>query len=153
VLGDVAMSNEKPGFKIGFIELNMLGMEPKSDNVPDLEKVLKDAQKFATTPLDREDDKLNPVETDIKPSDDCQKGVGKPTDGDKPKGKIKDSLSDSDLARRMLDEESGLQEMTGCSAIPTVESPMGVPSRIPKKSRFRNKQRLTKADDHGTPNR
>lgn len=153
VLGDVAMSNEKPGFKIGFIELNMLGMEPKSDKVPDLEKVLKDAQKFATTPLDRENDELNPVETDIKPSDDGQKGVGKPTDGEKPKGKIKDSLSAGDLARRMLDEGSGLQEMTGCAAIPTVESPMGVPSRIPKKSRFRNKQRLTKADDHGTPNR
>lgn len=149
VLGDVAMTNEPPGFKIGFIELNMLGMEPKTDKAPDLEKVLKDAQKFATTPLDRENDKLNPVETDIKPSDDGQKGVGKPTDGKKPEGKIKDSLSAGDLARRMLDEEGSLQEMTGCSAIPAVESPMGVPSRIPKKSRFRGKQRLTKADDHG----
>lgn len=148
VLGDVAMTNEPPGFKIGFIELNMLGMEPKTDKAPDLEKVMKDAQKFATTPLDRENDKLNPVETDIKPSDDGQKGVGKPTDGKKPEGKIKDSLSAGDLARRMLDEEGSLQEMTGCSAIPTVESPMGVPSRIPKKSRFRGKQRLTKADDH-----
>ena len=152
VLGDVAMSNEPPGFKIGFIELNMLGMEPANNKVPDLEKVMKDAQKFASTPLDREDDKLNPVETDIKPSDDGQKGVGKATDGEKPKGKIKDSLSALDLARRMLDEGNNLQEMTGCSAIPTVESPMGVPKRIPAKSRFRNKQKLTKADDHGTPN-
>lgn len=157
LLGDVAMTNEPPGFKIGFIELNMLGMPDNSDKVPSLDKVMKDAQKFATTPLDREDDKLNPVETDIKPSDDKQKGVGKPTDGEKPKGKIKDSLSAGDLARRMLDEEGNLQEMTGVSAIPAVESPMGppvgMPSRIPKRSRFRNKQRLTKADDHGAPNR
>lgn len=146
VLGDVAMSNEPPGFKIGFIELNMLGMPDNSSKVPSLDKVMKDAQAFATTPLDREDDKLNPVETDIKPSDDKQKGVGKPTDGEKPKGKIKDSLSARDLARRMLDEE-GLQEMTGVSAIPAVEAPLGMPSRVPKRSRFRNKQRLTKADD------
>ena len=155
--GDHAMSNEAPGFKIGFIELNMIGMPENTDKVPALDKVMKDAQKFATTPLDREDDKLNPVETDIKPSDDKQKGVGKPTDGEKPKGKIKDSLSAGDLARRMLDEEGNLQEMTGVSGIPTVESPMGppigMPSRIPKRSRFRNKQRLTKADDHGKPYR
>jgi hypothetical protein len=31
--------------------------------------------------------------------------------------------------------------------------PIGMPSRIPKRSRFRNKQRLTKADDHGKPYR
>jgi hypothetical protein len=114
---------------------------------------MKDAQKFASTPLDREDDKLNPVETDIKPSDDKQKGVGKAADGEKPKGKIKDSLTAKDLARRMLDEESNLHEMTGCSAIPTVESPMGVPSRVPERSRFRKKQQFKKADEQGKPNR
>jgi len=151
--GDQAMSNEPPAFKIGFIELNMIGMPENSKEVPSLDKVMKDAQKFASTPLDREDDKLNPVETDIKPSNDNQKGVGKATDGEKPKGKIKDSLTARDLARRMLDEGSGLQEMTGCSAIPAVESPMGMPSRVPKKSRFRNKQRLIKADEQGNANR
>jgi len=151
--GDKAMSNEPPSYKIGFIELKMIDTPDNTKSVPDLDKVMKDAQKFATTPLDREDDKLNPVQTDKKSSTDNQKGVGKTKDGEKPEGKIKDSLTAKKLATRLLDEEGELQEMTGCAAIPTVESPMGVPSRIPTKSRFRNKRPLSKTDVQGKPNR
>lgn len=139
--GDQAMSNEAPDFKIGFIELAMIQMPDNKDSAESLETIIKNAQKFATTPLDREDDKLNPVETDIKPSDDGQKGVGKPVDGEKPKGKIKDSVDASTLTKRMLDEDS-LTEMTGVSAVPAIEAPMGVPAR----SRFQKRQ-PKKADE------
>lgn len=127
-LGDQAMSNEPPGFKIAFIELNMLDMPDNKQDVPDLNNVLKNAQKFATTPMDRDDD-LNPVETDDKTSDDNQKGVGKAKDGADPEGKPKgstksESVTAKDLAKRMLDEDD-LSEMTGAGAIPAVEKPIG----------------------------
>lgn len=108
--GDQAMSNEPPGFKIGFIELNMLGMPENKAKADSLETVLKNAQKFATTPLERDDD-LNPVETDDKGSKDNQKGVGKAKDGADPEGKPKgaskksESLTAKALASRMLDED------------------------------------------------
>lgn len=132
--GDQAMSNEPPSFKIGFIELKMLDLPGNKQDAESLETVIKNAQKFATTPLDREDDDLNPVETDKKSSDDNQKGVGKPKDGADPKGKIKDSLTAKDLARRLLDDDGltsqpKVQEMTSASAVPAVEAPMGVPAR------------------------
>lgn len=86
--GDAGMSAEAPDYKIGFIELNMLEMPGNKAMVPDLDKLLKDAQKFSATKLDRDDD-LNPVENDDKTSDDNQKGVGKAADGKKPEGKPK----------------------------------------------------------------
>jgi len=155
VLGDQAMSNEPPGFKIGFIELNMLGMPDNKQDAESLETVIKNAQKFATTPLDREDE-LNPVETDIKPSDDNQKGIGKVKDGENPKGKPKgasESLTANGLARRMLDEDN-LSEMTGCSAIPAVEAPMGVPARKPDyRKRLQALRKRRGEDEQGKPNR
>jgi hypothetical protein len=154
--GDQAMSNEPPCFKIGFIELNMLGMPDNKQDAESLETVIKNAQKFATTPLDRDDDELNPVQTDIKPSDDNQKGVGKAKDGDDPKGKPKGAKSESltarDLARRMLDEDD-LQEMTGASAIPAVEAPMGVPARKPDyRKRLQALRKRRGEDEQGKPN-
>jgi len=155
--GDQAMSNEPPAFKIGFFELNMLDMPDNTDKVPSLEKVMKDAQKFATTPLDRDDD-LNPVETDDKGSDDGQKGVGKAKDGEQPKGKIKDSLTAKELARRLLDE-GDLSEMTAASAIPAVEKPIGTSVPVGAQSRSRSRARLAALrkrrgeDEQGRPNR
>lgn len=130
--GDQAMNNELPEYKLGFIELNMLEQNPKNtQDTESQETIIKNAQKFSATPLDR-DDKLNPVDNDkkVKPSDDHQKGVGKPKDGDKPEGKIKDSLTAKGLADSIL-EDTDLQEMTSCSSIPPVESPMGVHARKP----------------------
>lgn len=156
--GDQAMSNEPPAFKIGFIELNMLGMPDNTKDAESLETVIKNAQKFATTPLDREDE-LNPVETDIKPSDDRQKGVGKPKDGEDPKGKPKgtsESLTAKNLARRMLDEDD-LSEMTACSAIPAVEKPMGTMKPVGTPSRARSRlaalRKRRGEDEQGKPNR
>jgi hypothetical protein len=124
--GDQAMGNEPPGFKIGFIELSMLGMPDNDQKAEPLETVIKNARQFATTPMAREDDSLNPVESGDKTSDDRQKGVGKAGEGAAPKGKIKDSLAARRLAAKMLDE------MTGVSAVPALDSPpLGMVSGIP----------------------
>jgi hypothetical protein len=197
--GDQAMSNEVPDLKIGFIELGILDTPDNKKDAESLEKVVKDAQKFATTPVEH-DDELNPVTYDTKGSSDGQKGVGKPKDGDKPEGKPKGvKESARALAKRMLDEkhhvcarcghtkedhredpegtgvrlgacwngsgngnrcdchkyvrdiddidESELQEMTGVSAIPAVESPMGQPLR----NRFRKNK--AKKHEQGKPSR
>ena len=150
--GDQAMSNEPADFKIGFIELAMLPSLPDKKEAESLEKIIKDAQKFATTPLDRDDD-LNPVETDDKTSDDNQKGVGKAKDGAAPEGKPKGSskseshITAKELTRQMLDEN--LDEMTSASAIPAVEAPMGPPIGIPERNRYRKKKRT---DAQGQPN-
>lgn len=144
--GDAAMGNEPADCKIGFIEI--ANMEPSEDETGEpLEKVLKDAQKFATTPVDR-DDSMNPVETDIKGSASKQKGVGKPTDGTKPKGEIKDSVGARRVVNRLLDE------MTSCSAIPAVEQPMmppiGAQTNSPDRSRFKKKQLKKPGQDERT---
>lgn len=155
--GDQGMSNEPPDFSIGFIELNMLDMPDNKQDVPSLDNVLKNAQKFATTPMDRDDD-LNPVETDDKTSDDNEKGVGKAKDGAQPEGKPKgssksESLTAKALASRMLDEDD-LREMTGASAIPAVEAPMGVPARKPDyRKRLQALRKRRGEDEQGRPNR
>jgi len=92
--GDAGMSNEAPDYKIGFVELTTVETGD-SDKAPELEKVLKDAQKFSATAVDRDDDSESPIENDVKGSDDKQKGVGKPADGKKPEGKPKGSTAES----------------------------------------------------------
>lgn len=139
--GDVAMSNEPADYKIGFIELSMGDMPDNTQDKESLETVLKNAQKFSAAPVDRENDELNPVETDDNTSKDRQKGVGKPKAGNNPKGKIKDSVSALRLANRLLDDGPAtltrMHEMTGCSAIPAVESPMGIPARNRTRKKFK----------------
>lgn len=87
--GDQAMSNEPASFKIGFVEIYTPEPDDK-DKAPDLEKIIKDGQKFAATEPEH-DDKMNPVEFDDKGSKDGQKGVGDPKDGAAPEGKPKGS--------------------------------------------------------------
>lgn len=144
--GDQAMSNEPADFKIGFIELAMLGMPDNKQDGESLETVIKNARKFATEPMDRED-KLNPVETDKKPSDDGQKGIGKAKDGADPEGKPKGATKSESLTAKALANQ--MLEMTACAAIPAVEKPMGVVGD--PASRFRNKKK--KAHEQGSPNR
>jgi len=149
--GDAGMSGEAPDFKIGFIELST--PEPSDKDKPeDLEKISKEAQKFAATELERDDD-MNPVETDHKPGKDGQKGIGKEKDGAKPEGKPKGvgeskkrgAPSARQLADQML-ESGALSEMTGCSAIPAVDGPpLGTVSSVPNRNRFRPKRKLGNA--------
>lgn len=142
--GDQAMSNEPAAFKIGFIEI-YTPETSDAEKAPDLEKVLKDAQKFAASEVDHDDD-LNPVEFDDKTSNDRKKGVGDPKDGADPEGKPKGSAKKTESvdARKVAED---LLEMTSASAIPAVEAPMSMPAR----SRFRKK--MKKADEQSKPNR
>jgi hypothetical protein len=53
----------------------------------------------------------------------------------------------------MLDEDN-LSEMTGCSAIPAVEAPMGVPARKPDyRKRLQALRKRRGEDEQGKPNR
>ena len=93
--GDQAMSQEEPEYKIRFLEISTAEGSDK-DKGEDQEAILKKAQEFASTEVDR-DDEMNPVEqlpSKMGPKD---KGVGKTTDGANPKGSIKDSLTAKDL--------------------------------------------------------
>ena len=94
--GDVSMSFEPPEMKIGFIEIDTVETNDK-DKVPDLEKVLKDAQKFAATEPEH-DDEMNPVEFDDKTSDNHKKGVGDAKDGAAPEGKPKGSSKSESIS-------------------------------------------------------
>ena len=118
--GDAAMTFEPASFKIGFIEIATAETGDK-DKAPDLEKVLKDAQKFAATEPPHDDD-LNPVEFDDKTSKDHQKGVGKTKEGEAPEGKPKGSKTESKRASAKQVANS-LLEMTTASAVPCLDAP------------------------------
>lgn len=141
--GDQAMSNEPPSFKIGFIELDMLGMPDNKQDSESLETVIKNAQKFATTPLDRDDDELNPVETDRKPGKSPRK-----------RKETRESHSPAALAHQLL-ESCDLSEMTTCSAIPAVETPIGTvkPIGTPKRNRLATLRKRHAKDEQNQPDR
>ena len=148
--GDAGMSAAAPDYKIGFIEISTPDASD-SDKPKDMDKIVKDAQKFAATEMSRDDD-MNPVETDHKPGKDGQKGIGKEKEGAKPEGKPKgvgeskrrfNALEAKQLADQML-ESGKITEMTGCSAIPAVDGPpLGTVSSVPNRNRFRSKRRVT----------
>lgn len=88
--GDNAMTNEPANYRIRFLEITTAeenNREPKAGtyDTANREEVIRKAQEFASTPMDR-DDELNPVETDIKGSDQDRKGIGKEQDGKQPEG-------------------------------------------------------------------
>jgi hypothetical protein len=132
--GDQAMANEKPEFKVGFIEIAtaQTGEADKPDEK--IKAIIKKAQEFATEPMDNDTGESNPVERetgkpDVKLSGKT-KGIGKTADGANPEGKPKGStgkVKESAQARvdRILSNPP-LQEMTSASGIPPVESPMGL---------------------------
>ena len=126
--GDTAMTFEPAEMKINFIEIATAKTGDK-DKAPDLEKVLKDAQKFASTEPDHDDD-MNPVEFDDKTSSNRKKGVGDAKDGAAPEGKPKGS-SKSEAKRRTQPKSAkqiteSLLEMTSTAAVPSFEGPAPV---------------------------
>lgn len=125
--GDTAMSNEKPDYKIGFMEIQT--PEPEDKEKPeDAEKLRKQAQKDASTEFKR-DDKLNPVELDDPDMGGKREGVGKPSDGADPEGKPKGTakkVKESKSPKALVDE---LLEATMSPAVPAFPSggaPMSV---------------------------
>lgn len=160
-IGDEAMGNEPPSFKIGFIEIATAETSDKGPvhtedtTDPNLEKVLKDGQKFAATEMPHDDD-MNPVEFDDKGSKDGQKGVGKATDGKAPEGKPKGSTKQTESKRGKTAKEvtEHLLEMTTASAIPALEAPMAVPDRkIDWKKRVQSMRKRRGENEQGKPNR
>ncbi len=79
--GDVAMANEPAEYRIRFFEIGEV-CTSDGDKGEDEKALHKKAQEFASTEMDREDD------SNIPDSD----GLGKATDGDKPKKSIHDSI-------------------------------------------------------------
>ena len=103
--GDQAMSNEAPEYKIKFLEITTT--EGDGENNPETgEKestVIKAGREFATEEPDH-DDELNPVDHDAPEGNKLAKvKVGKPTDGAKPKGTIKDSRA-LEIVANMLED-------------------------------------------------
>ena len=93
--GDPAMTNEPPDYRIRFLDITTVDnndRDPKAGtyDTANREEVIKKAQKFATTPMDRDDD-LNPVENDDGKMGGQKTGVGKEKDGAAPEGKPKGS--------------------------------------------------------------
>lgn len=89
--GDIAQTNEPAEYKVNFIEISTCSDGENEQKAPDLEKVLKDGQKFASTPIDR-DDEMNPVDnTRDDKKGEKQAGVGKAKEGEDPEGKPKGS--------------------------------------------------------------
>ena len=158
--GDVAMSFEPAEFKIGFIEIATAETGDK-DKAPDLEKVLKDAQKFAATEPPHDDD-MNPVEFDDKTSQNHRKGVGTEKEGAAPEGTPKGAKKASESLRRKSASAKqvteSLLEMTGTSAIPAQEGPpMGTvaPNWAARLKALRKRRGETEKqhgdDDYGRP--
>lgn len=103
--GDQAMANEKPEFKLRFLEI-AAHVASDSDTGEEESAIVKNAREFATEEPEHDED--SPVDHDAPKGNDLDKvKVGKPTDGEKPKGKIKDSMSvsASDIMRHLLDED------------------------------------------------
>jgi hypothetical protein len=122
--GDDAMTSEPANYRIRFLEITTVDAEDREPKAgyddKNREEVIKKAQEFASTPMDREDE-LNPVETDIEGSDDNQKGIGKEKDGEQPEGKPKGS------SKKVQDS---LQEFTGTGSMGTAMS-QGQPFIVP----------------------
>ena len=146
--GDRAMANEKPEFRVNFIEIATAktGEADKPDEK--IKAIIKQGQEFANEPMDDDTGENNPVERETgKPDTKLTgktKGVGKPTDGAAPEGKPKGSTGKvKESAQAKVDRllcSPPIQEMTSVSGIPAVESPMGLGSL---RSRQRRNQRTT----------
>jgi hypothetical protein len=99
--GDVAMTNEVPDYRIRFLEITTVDQndrEPKAGTYDDAnrEEVIKNAQEFAATKMDRDDD-LNPVENEDDKISKKNVGVGKEKDGEEPEKAIHDALTSGDF--------------------------------------------------------
>ena len=98
--GDDAMTNEPANYRIRFLDITTVDTEdrdPKAGtyDTSNREEVIKKAQKFASTPMDR-DDKLNPVDNDDGKMSKKNVGLGKAKEGEKAEKAIHDSLREGD---------------------------------------------------------
>jgi predicted RNA-binding Zn-ribbon protein involved in translation (DUF1610 family) len=136
--GDNAMTNEPANYRIRFLEIATTeenDREPKGGtyDTANREEVIKKAQEFATTPMDR-DDEMNPVETDIKGSDQDRKGVGKEKDGAQPEGTPKGTSGKPKLnnVQDSLQEEEAEKAKYRCPKCKTEHKKVNMPDKNPE---------------------
>lgn len=123
--GDNGMANEKPDYRLGFIEIecNYTGAQDKPGKADNLEKMRKDAQKDASTEFKRKNSKDpakgNTVEIDDPKMGDRQTGIGKAADGKDPEGtpkgatkKVKESKTIKALADSLLEDSNRPEDET-----------------------------------------
>jgi len=128
--GDSAMANEKPDYKISFIEIQTTETTD-GDKPKDMEKIRKDAQKDAATEFKRSKKDENPIELEDPDMGEKQTGIGKATDGKDPEGKPKGTaakVKESKSPKALVDD---LLEMTGTGSVPAFPSggnPMSINS-------------------------
>ena len=117
--GDQAMSNEKPDYKIGFIEIQTAEGNDMDKPDEEVKTIIKKGQEFANTPVATDSDE-NPVERETGKPDvklgGKREGVGKPADGKDPEGKPKGGSkkvkeSAQRVAAKLLDEMTGTGSM------------------------------------------
>lgn len=146
--GDSGMANEKPDYKIGFIEIqcNYTGAQDKPGKADDIEKIRKDAQKDDATEFKRKTSKDpvkgNPVELDDPDMGEKQTGIGKATDGKDPEGKPKGTaakVKESKSPKALVDD---LLEMTGTGAVPAFPSGGNPMSILSPRSRALSRRRV-----------
>jgi hypothetical protein len=107
--GDQAMANEAPEFKIKFLEITTTdgNGEDNSETAEKESTIIKQGREFATQEPDHDDD-LSPVDHDAPEGNKLKKvSIGKATDGAKPKGTIKDSLSATEIVDGLLECKPG----------------------------------------------
>lgn len=117
--GDNAMTNEPANYRIRFLDITTVepqDREPKAGtyDTANREEVIKKAQKFASTPMDRDDD-LNPVENDDGKMSKKNVGVGNEKEGAAPEGKPKGSTGK--VKESQLDEFTSTGSMGTCTSM------------------------------------
>jgi hypothetical protein len=104
--GDQAMANEAPQYKIGFLEISTAeaGDKEKAEKVT---AIIKQGREYMLAEPEHDDD-LNPVDHEASGDTELggkRDGVGKPTDGKQPEGKIKDSIDGYQLVANLLEAD------------------------------------------------
>jgi hypothetical protein len=134
--GDQAMSNEPPEYKIRFLEITVVDTGDKDKPDEKVKEITKKAREFATTPLDRDNDDLNPVDNGDDKIGKRDKGVGDAKDGEQPEGKpkgsekaIKDALESGDIDK--LIEMTTTGSMGSVSAGPQYTPAAGIVKKAP----------------------
>lgn len=106
-LGDSAMANEEPEYRVRFIEIATAETTSADEPSQTIKDILKAGREFATTPMDR-DSETNPVETEEFTGDeageakqpDRNKGMSKATDGKEAEHAIHGGKSKSESRHR-----------------------------------------------------
>lgn len=116
VPGDAAMTNEPAEYRVRFLEITTVETGDKDKSSQDQEEIVKKAREFATTPMERDDDELSPIENEDGKMGKNDTGVGDPKDGKDPEGKPKGSTGK--VPESLIDEMTTTGSMGTPSAGP-----------------------------------